>query len=237
MPVYRLVEELVFPPPHLAESNGLLAVGGDLAPARLLLAYSMGIFPWFNDDDPLLWWSPDPRCVLYLDEFHLSRSLIRTIRRDTFEVTFNKAFDEVISACAGVRLETGEGTWITREMLEAYQRLHRLGYAHSVECWQDGELAGGLYGVCLGRFFFGESMFSRRRDASKVAVVALVQSLKEKQFLLIDCQLPNPHLYSIGARDILRQEFLEILSAGGLRPSTRPEPGLFPSVPADVSVA
>lgn len=237
MPVYRLVEDLVFPPPHLAEPSGLLAVGGDLSVERLLLAYSMGVFPWFNDDDPLLWWSPDPRCVLYLDEMHVSRSLAKTIRRGSFQVSFNKAFGEVISACAGVRLDSGEGTWITLEMLEAYQRLHRLGYAHSVECWQDGTLAGGLYGVCLGRFFFGESMFSRQRDASKVAVTALVQSLKAKNFLLIDCQLPNPHLHSIGARDIPRKDFLEILGQGGLRPSTRPEPGLFPTVPLVVVAA
>jgi len=237
MPVYRLVEELVFPPPSLAEPNGLLAVGGDLSTPRLLLAYSMGIFPWFNDDDPLLWWSPDPRCVLFPEQLHVSRSLGRTMRRGLYRVTFNKAFGEVIAACAGVRQEQGEETWITLEMLESYQRLHRQGYAHSVECWQGDQLVGGLYGVCLGRFFFGESMFHRHPDASKVAFAALVQSLRVQNFLAIDCQLPTSHLHSLGACDISRQDFLDLLVEGGLQPSTHPSRGLFPVAPMRIAAA
>lgn len=237
MPVYRLVEELVFPPPGLAEPNGLLAVGGDLSTPRLLLAYSMGIFPWFNDDDPLLWWSPDPRCVLFPENLHLSRSLGKTLRRGTYRVTFDKAFGEVISACAQVRRDQGEETWITLEMLEAYQRLRRQGYAHSVECWRDEALVGGLYGVCLGRFFFGESMFHRHPDASKVAFAALARSLSEKKFLAIDCQLPTAHLQSLGAKIISRQEFLDLLAKGGLQPSPHPQRGLFPAVPMAIEAA
>ncbi|TYO97091.1 leucyl/phenylalanyl-tRNA--protein transferase [Geothermobacter ehrlichii] len=231
MPVYRLGDALVFPPPHLAEANGLLAVGGDLASERLLLAYSMGIFPWFNEGDPLLWWSPDPRCVLFPGELHVSRSLAKTLRRGRYRISFDQAFDQVVELCAGLRRRSQEGTWITPQMQEAYGRLHRLGYAHSVEAWHEGELAGGLYGICLGRFFFGESMFSRRRDASKVAFVTLVRSLQAANFLLIDCQLPSPHLHSLGARDLDRERFLHLLDLGGLRVSPRPEPGFFPSEP------
>jgi len=227
MPVYRLIDQLVFPAPELAEPDGLLAVGGDLSPRRLLLAYSMGIFPWFNEEDPILWWSPDPRCILEPGRLTVSRSLARVMRRETFFVTFDQAFGEVIASCAQVRKCGGEGTWITGEMLEAYCRLHEMGFAHSVECWQEGALVGGLYGVCLGRCFFGESMFHRAANASKVAFVSLARRLEEQGFELIDCQLPTPHLKSLGADEIPRDEFLRRLRQGGVRPSTLPQPASF----------
>lgn len=228
MPVYRLPAELVFPDPGLAEPDGLLAVGGDLSPSRLLLAYSMGIFPWFNEGEPPLWWSPNPRCLLDSDGLHVSRSLARTLRRQTFSVTFDRAFHRVVTACAELRRKGGEGTWIGPEMLEAYCRLHELGYAHSVECWRDGVLAGGLYGVCLGRCFFGESMFHRAADASKVAFATLARQLFERGFELIDCQLPTPHLLSLGAAEVGREVFLNRLRCGGVVPSPNPAPGPFP---------
>lgn len=226
MPVYQLIDQPVFPPPELAEPGGLLAVGGDLSPQRLLLAYSMGIFPWFNEQDPILWWSPDPRCIFEPAELKVSRSLAKVLRQGGFTVTFDRAFAEVIDACAELRRH-GEGTWITAEMRQAYCRLHQMGYAHSVEAWRAGELAGGLYGVCLGRCFFGESMFHRVADASKVALVTLARHLQAQDFELIDCQLPSPHLASLGAREIPREEFLRRLRRGGVVPSTMPPPGAF----------
>lgn len=227
MPVYRLIDQLVFPAPELAEPDGLLAVGGDLSPRRLLLAYSMGIFPWFNAGDPILWWSPDPRCILEPGRLTVSRSLAKLLRRETFSVTFDRAFREVITSCAQVRQSGGEGTWITGEMLEAYCRLHEMGFAHSVECWQGEGLAGGLYGVCLGRCFFGESMFHRAANASKVAFASLAHRLEAQGFELIDCQLPTLHLKSLGAGEIPREEFLRRLRQGGVRPSTLPQPASF----------
>lgn len=226
MPVYQLIDQPVFPPPELAEPGGLLAVGGDLSPQRLLLAYSMGIFPWFNEQDPILWWSPDPRCIFEPAELKVSRSLAKVLRQGGFTVTFDRAFAGVIDACAELRRH-GEGTWITAEMRQAYCRLHQMGYAHSVEAWRAGELAGGLYGVCLGRCFFGESMFHRVADASKVALVTLARHLQAQDFELIDCQLPSPHLASLGAREIPREEFLRRLRRGGVVPSTMPPPGAF----------
>ncbi len=228
MPVYRLPAQLVFPPPSLAEPGGLLAVGGDLEPPRLLLAYSSGIFPWFNPEDPILWWSPDPRCILEPTGMHLSRSLLRTLRRGRFQVSCDRAFDDVVAACADVRRQQGEGTWLSREMAAAYRELHRLGYAHSVECWDAGELVGGLYGVCLGRCFFGESMFHRVADASKVTLAWLAGRLQAAGFELIDCQLANSHLVRLGAREIPRTLFLERLRHAGVKPSTMPPPGRFP---------
>jgi leucyl/phenylalanyl-tRNA--protein transferase len=227
VPVYRLIDQLAFPPPELAEPDGLLAVGGDLSPARLLLAYSMGIFPWFNDGDPILWWSPDPRCILDPCGLHVSRSLARTLRRGAFRVTIDRAFAAVIDACAEGR-RNGAGTWITPAMREAYCRLHALGHAHSVEAWRGEELAGGLYGVCLGRCFFGESMFHRVADASKVAFVTLARHLAARGFELLDCQLPGPHLASLGAREIPRAEFLARLRRGGVVPSPMPPVAPFP---------
>ncbi len=212
MPVFRLTEALIFPSPSLAEPDGLLAVGGDLAPERLLLAYRQGIFPWYSEETPILWWSPDPRLVLFPLELKVSQSLRRTLKKGIFEVTVDRAFREVIELCGEMRKEQGEGTWITPEMVEAYSRLHDMGYAHSVESWFDGTLAGGLYGVALGRIFFGESMFSRRSDASKVALVYLARVVERLGFAMIDCQTSTPHLKRMGAREIPRTEFLRILA-------------------------
>jgi len=211
MPVFRLTQELVFPPPCLAISEGLLAVGGDLSPERLLLAYRSGIFPWYNEGEPILWWSPDPRLVLLPGEFRVSRRLARKLRQEPFRITMDTAFRAVIETCATVSRKGQAGTWILPEMVEAYIRLHEIGYAHSVECWQDGRLAGGMYGVSLGRCFFGESMFHVVTDASKAALAALVDRAKQWQFTMIDCQVPNLHLIRLGAREMPRAQFLELL--------------------------
>jgi len=201
-----------FPPVEsaLKHPNGLLAAGGDLSPERLLDGYRRGIFPWFSEGDPILWWSPDPRMVLFPDELKVSRSLAKTLRNRAYEVRFDSAFDGVMAGCAAPR-EGEAGTWITPEMREAYGRLHALGHAHSVETWIDGELAGGLYGVALGRVFFGESMFARLRDASKIALAALVAHLKSGNFGLIDCQMRTRHLETLGAREIPRRRFSRLL--------------------------
>jgi leucyl/phenylalanyl-tRNA--protein transferase len=205
--------DMPFPQPAEAETdpNGLLAVGGDLSARRLLEAYKAGIFPWFSDDQPILWWSPDPRMVLYPDELKVSRSLRKTLRRGHLAVSFDQAFDDVIRACAGPRGD-GEGTWLLPQMIAAYSELHRLGYAHSVETWQDGELVGGLYGVSLGGAFFGESMFSRVNDASKAALVFLAECCGEAGFAFIDCQVYTEHLNRLGAREIPRTTFLSELA-------------------------
>lgn len=211
MPVFQLSSKIAFPPPHLAEKEGLLAVGGDLSLKRLVLAYKMGIFPWYSDDDPIIWWSPDPRLVLYPKELKISRSLKKTMKKGIFEVTMDKAFENVIMECASVRSENGEGTWIVDDMIDAYCKLHRAGCAHSVETWFDGRLVGGLYGVSLGRCFFGESMFMRKSNASKVAFANLVLQLAKWSFDLIDCQVKTGHLMSFGAREIPRKMFLDQL--------------------------
>ena len=211
MPVYLLSDEIVFPPPDLASREGLLAIGGDLCQERLIQAYSMGIFPWYAETEPIMWWSPDPRLVLYPAELKISKSLSKTIKKRLFKVTMDKAFESVIKACASSRTQMQEGTWIVNDMISAYCRLHESGLAHSVETWQDGKLAGGLYGVSLGSCFFGESMFTRITDASKVAFVALVEHLKALNFNLIDCQITTAHLLSFGAREISRARFLEEL--------------------------
>jgi leucyl/phenylalanyl-tRNA---protein transferase len=201
-----------FPDPAYAleEPNGLLAVGGDLSPARLLNAYRQGIFPWYSDDQPILWWSPAPRAVLFPEQLHISRSLKKRLRSGAFRVTLDEAFTEVIEACSTAR-GAASGTWITDEMKQAYTRLHRIGFAHSVEVWQADELVGGLYGVSLGKVFFGESMFSRVTDASKLALVHLVRQLMAWEFALIDCQVGSAHLRSLGACEIPRDEFLDLL--------------------------
>jgi len=211
MPVFVLSEALKFPPPRLATPEGLLAVGGDLSRERLLLAYRQGIFPWFSDDEPILWWSPDPRLVLYPQEFHRSRSLEKVIRRGAFRVTTDQAFETVIRECAAVRAAGGEGTWIVPDMIRAYCDLHRMGVAHSVEAWSGTRLAGGLYGVALGSGFFGESMFARETNASKVALAALAAYLAAEDFGLIDCQVTTGHLQRLGAREIPRNRYLEEL--------------------------
>jgi leucyl/phenylalanyl-tRNA--protein transferase len=203
-----------FPPVEraLAEPNGLLCAGADLSPARLLDAYGRGIFPWFSGHEPVLWWSPDPRMVLYCDELRVSRSLAKSARNRGYEVRLDTAFARVLAGCAGPRKGAG-GTWLGADMRRAYAALHRAGYAHSVETWKDGELLGGLYGVALGRMFYGESMFSRATDASKVALVALVGELRARGFPMIDCQMKTPLLASLGAREIPRADFLRRLSA------------------------
>ncbi|MEO5330297.1 MAG: leucyl/phenylalanyl-tRNA--protein transferase [Magnetococcus sp. THC-1_WYH] len=215
VPVFLLSGSMAFPQATLAEANGLLAVGGDLSPHRLLAAYSGGIFPWFSDGDPLLWWSPDPRLVLEPGWLHIPGSLKKTIRRGVFSVTCDQAFSEVIARCARANRPEGQGTWITREMMAAYIRLHEWGHAHSVEAWTTGEenprLVGGLYGVALGGCFFGESMFHEQPDASKVAFVTLVKKLEEWGFSLIDCQMTTHHLLRFGAREISRSAFLQTL--------------------------
>jgi len=211
MPFLQLTDDIIFPPPSLADENGLLAVGGDLQPARLVAAYRSGIFPWFSPGDPILWWFTDPRLVLFLNDFRVSRRLARDIRKAPFRVTFDQAFERVIASCSQVRTEKGEGTWISSQMCEAYCRLHDLGYAHSVECWQGEVLAGGLYGIALDRIFFGESMFTRVSNGSKVALAALVSRLKSANFQLIDCQMTTRHLLSFGAREISGAAFLDQL--------------------------
>lgn len=211
MPVFQLPDELIFPPPELSEDDGLLAVGGDLSEQRLLLAYSMGIFPWYSEGYPILWWSPDPRLVLMPEELKVSRSLRQVIKRGVYSVTMDTAFEEVIRNCAVVRRNGDDGTWLTEEMIEAYIRLHKAGYAHSIESWHEGELAGGLYGIALGGAFFGESMFAKKSDASKVAFATLVQQLISWGFRIIDCQVTTPHLLSLGAKEISRSKFMEIL--------------------------
>ena len=208
MSVFLLSDKLVFPPPALAERDGLLAIGGDLSDERLILAYRMGIFPWFSDGDPILWWSPDPRLVLYPSELKVSRSLEKVIRKRTFRISMDAAFETVIGECISVRAEKKEETWITDEMRDAYCRLHDLGYAHSVEVWFDEDLAGGLYGVSLGRCFFGESMFTRITNASKIALVALTRHLAASRFEIIDCQVKTDHLLRFGARLVPREDFL-----------------------------
>ena len=210
----RLGRDDPFPPPEsaLRDPNGLLCAGADLSADRLLAAYRRGIFPWYSGDEPILWWSPDPRMVLFCDELKVSRSLAKNLRNKGFEIRIDSAFSEVIKACAEPR--KGEpGTWIGKEMQAAYVALHRAGHAHSFETWHAGKLVGGLYGVAIGRAFYGESMFSRATDASKVALVALVETLRERGYPMIDCQQRTPLLASLGAREIPRRQFLRRLAA------------------------
>ncbi|HOD28064.1 MAG TPA: leucyl/phenylalanyl-tRNA--protein transferase [Syntrophales bacterium] len=220
MPVFALTEDILFPPAHLADRSGLVAVGGDLSPARLLAAYRQGIFPWYGEGDPLLWWSPHPRFVLTPRELHISGSLRALLRKNAFAVTFDRDFPAVIAACGRHRPGRDE-TWITPEMREAYLTLHELGYAHSVEAWQGENLVGGLYGVSLGRCFFGESMFTEVSNASKAAFVSLVERLGECDFTLIDCQVFTRHLQSLGARMIARKTFLNRLRLALAHPTLR----------------
>ena len=221
MPIFRLVDEPIFPPPDYADPSGLLAVGGDLSKERLLEAYRLGIFPWYSDDQPILWWSPDPRLVLDLKDFGISRSLRKTLKKGVFQVTFDHAFEQVIQACAVVPRAAQNGTWITEEMQEAYINLHGLGYAHSVESWFGGKLAGGLYGVSLGKAFFGESMFHLRTDASKVALATLVEKLKSWDFHFIDSQMTTEHMVRLGAKELPRRIFLKRLQSALRHPTRR----------------
>lgn len=228
MPVFRLTNEVVFPDPCWATPEGLLAVGGDLSPQRLLLAYQLGIFPWYGEDEPILWWSPDPRCVLIPKNVYVSRRLERLIKQKRFQLTCNKAFTRVVAACANVRIDNGEETWLIAEMQSAYQTLHELGFAHSVEAWRGDDLVGGLYGVALGKFFFGESMFHTQANASKVIMAQLARHLEREGFMLLDCQVPNPHLSSMGAVSLSRQDFLDCLKKGGLGINGTAEKVVFP---------
>ncbi len=218
VPVYRLTERLAFPPPDQGE-DGLLAVGGDLRPERLLLAYSMGIFPWYEEGLPILWHSPDPRMVLEAPRLHVPRSLRKILKHRPFQVTFDTAFAEVIEACAGAHRPGQEGTWITDEMQKAYVELHRLGFAHSAEAWDGPQLVGGVYGVSLGAVFFGESMFARAPDASKIAFVTLVPRLQSLGIELIDCQVHTEHLERFGAEEWPRARFLAALEEALEKPT------------------
>ncbi|WP_111706353.1 leucyl/phenylalanyl-tRNA--protein transferase [Lutibacter citreus] len=210
--MYLLSKDLVFPPVHLANEDGLLAIGGDLTAKRLLLAYKSGIFPWYNQGEPIIWYSPDPRMVLFPYKLKISKSMKQVIRKNEFKVTYNQNFSKVISSCKDIYRVSDQGqTWITNEMQEAYINMNKLGIAKSVEVWKNNELVGGLYGVDLGTVFCGESMFSKVSNASKMAFIFLVQKLKKENYCLIDCQVYNNHLASLGAEEIPRKEFLTYL--------------------------
>ncbi len=212
MAVYELGKALIFPPVDSSEEDGLLAFGGDLSAKRVILAYESGIFPWFSEGYPILWWSPDPRFVLFPDKLKISSSMKKFMKKTSYTVTFDTYFKEVITSCAKMREESG--TWITKEMQEAYCNLHSLNLAHSVEVWENGELIGGLYGVSIGRCFFGESMFSKKMNGSKFGFITLVEFLKKKGFIIIDCQVHTNYLESLGAEHIPRKEFLQIIKKG-----------------------
>lgn len=211
--MYILTKDLFFPPVSNANADGILAIGGDLSPERLLLAYKSGIFPWFEADEPIIWWSPNPRMVLFLDELVVSKSMRNILNRNIFKVTFNHDFRAVISNCQKIKRNGQNGTWITNDMIEAYCKLNQLGIAKSVEVWQNDELVGGLYGVDLGHIFCGESMFSKVSNASKVAFIALVNQLKKGDYKVLDCQVYNEHLESLGCREIEREVFIKILKS------------------------
>jgi leucyl/phenylalanyl-tRNA--protein transferase len=221
VPVHRLIHQPVFPPADAADESGLLAVGGDLEPERLLRAYRSGIFPWYSDGEPILWFSPDPRMVLPTGELRVSRGHRRTLREACFELTLDRAFERVIRACAALPRATGEGTWITADMIAAYCRLHGLGFAHSAEAWRDGELVGGVYGVSLGAYFSGESMFHAADGASLAALIALVRQLSAWRIVLFDCQLYSPHTARLGARQWPRARFLAALERAMEAPTRR----------------
>jgi leucyl/phenylalanyl-tRNA--protein transferase len=209
--MFLLTHRLLFPNVENADDDGLLAVGGDLSPDRLLLAYMNGIFPWFNEDSMILWWSPDPRMVLFPNKIKISKSMQRLIKSGRFKTTWNTQFEKVVNACSIVKRKGQEGTWITPEMKGAYLKLHQMGIAKSMEVWENDELVGGLYGIDLGKVFCGESMFSRRSNASKFAFINLAQELEQKEYKLIDCQVYTDHLASLGAEEISRQQFIKIL--------------------------
>ena len=219
MPIYRLDRRIpLFPPPEEAEPDGLIAVGGDLSAPRLLEAYRQGIFPWFEPGGEPLWWSPDPRLILVPEEVRVARSLRATIRKGAYETRFDTAFRDVIHGCSAIKRAHEDGTWIGRDIERSYSHLFDLGYAHSIESWQGGELAGGLYGVCIGRAFFGESMFARKADASKVAVAALCRECSRRGIGFIDCQVTTEHLLTLGAREVPRAKFLAMLRNAVLAP-------------------
>ena len=209
--MYFLTKELYFPPIEMASPEGIVAVGGDLSPERLLLAYKSGIFPWFEDDEPILWWSPPERMVLFFEDLKISKSMRKIINQQKFKVTFNMAFREVVLNCKKIARKDQPGTWITDNMVEAYCKLHEIGVAKSVEVWENDELVGGLYGIDLGTVFCGESMFSKVSNASKFAFIALAKQLEIANYKVLDCQVHNPHLESLGCVEIDREDFIEIL--------------------------
>ncbi len=211
MPLFRLSEDIIFPPARFAREDGLLCIGGDLSPGRLIAAYTQGIFPWFSKGDPLLWWSPDPRLLLFPKDIVISKSLKKTIKKNRFTITMDRTFKTVIQNCADLRIHQGEDTWIVDDMIQAYIELHRLGYAHSVEAWQGDTLTGGLYGISLGGAFFGESMFTKVSDGSKTALTALCRHMERFNFDFIDCQVKTDHLISMGAVSLSRERFLKLL--------------------------
>lgn len=231
MTLHRLPREAVFPDPRDAEPDGLLAVGGDLSPQRLVAAYASGIFPWYGPGSPILWWSPDPRLVLLPERLHVPRSLARTLRRGRYRLTADTAFAQVIRACAAAERPGQDGTWIVRDMIAAYERLHALGLAHSFEAWEGDQLAGGLYGVSLGAAFFGESMFSARPDASKAAFARAVDHLRAAGVRLIDCQVRTDHLARFGAEDMPREAFLAQLEVALAAPTRQGRWSLDPPSP------
>ncbi|MBI6875233.1 leucyl/phenylalanyl-tRNA--protein transferase [Clostridium aciditolerans] len=212
MPIFGLSDDLIFPHPSLAEEDGLLAVDGDLSPERLILAYRNGIFPWFSEDEPILWWSPDPRFILYPKDIKVSHSMKKLLKKNTYKISFDTCFRDVISNCSNLRKESG--TWITNDMIEAYCKLHELGYAHSVEAWYEDKLVGGLYGISIGKCFFGESMFSTMSNASKAAFITLCKKLEVKEYIMVDCQVYTEHLESLGAVNVSREKFLELVEEG-----------------------
>lgn len=233
MPVYYLGKDPVFPPAEFADPDGILAVGGDLSPERLMEAYTHGIFPWYSSETPIIWWSPDPRFVIYPHEVKVSKSMRQVLRRKIFDIRFDTSFRDVITACSGKRRHE-KGTWITPEMIEAYVVLHDLGYAHSIEAWHNGSLAGGLYGVSIGGIFFGESMFSRESNASKAAFIILAENLKNLGFDLIDSQVHTDHMESLGAIEMDRKNFLTVVTRSVIRESITGNWGKNPLFKADL---
>ena len=233
MPVYYLGKDTVFPPAEFADPDGILAVGGDLSPERLMEAYTHGIFPWYSSETPIIWWSPDPRFVIYPHDVRVSKSMKQVLRRKIFDIRFDTSFRDVITACSGKRRHE-KGTWITPEMIEAYVVLHDLGYAHSIEAWHNGSLAGGLYGVSIGGIFFGESMFSRESNASKAAFIILAENLKNLGFDLIDSQVHTDHMESLGAIEMDRKNFLTVVTRSVIRESITGNWGENPLFKADL---
>ncbi|MEQ9465864.1 MAG: leucyl/phenylalanyl-tRNA--protein transferase [Ekhidna sp.] len=211
MPIYQLTDDLIFPPVEGAQ-DGIVAVGGDLLPERLVIAYQSGIFPWYSEGDPIIWWSPDPRFVLFPEELHVSKSMYRVLKKEDFSVTVDQNFEEVIQKCRRIPRRGQKGTWITEEMELAYIRLHDMGIAHSVEVWENDELVGGMYGVRSGKVFSGESMFSKVSNASKVALISFIQRFQKEGGVLFDCQVHSDHMASMGAKEIGREEFLKYLN-------------------------
>nr|MBF0221825.1 leucyl/phenylalanyl-tRNA--protein transferase [Desulfobulbaceae bacterium] len=221
MPVFQLSDSIFFPPPELAREDGLLAIGGDLSPERLLMAYQMGIFPWYSQGEPILWWSPTPRLILQPHKFHLSKRLARELKKGAFSITADTVFSEVINNCSKPRAGQSNSTWITKEMRAAYCTMHERGYAHSIESWHKGELVGGVYGISLGGVFFGESMFATKSNASKAALYALSQKLALWDFDFIDCQMHTSHLSSLGAEEISGPQFFSTLQKSIFRSDHR----------------